>query len=248
MSDHTDGEQLLGFFDGNLEGAAATAVAEHLHACDDCKQRFDEYSEFEAELARTTPLSPDLGGKVRHLTRTTLRAARARRSRWRRWTWSMALAAGLLTGASLWALSADDCTVVVHRQNVPGALRAGDEQRLHLDVTVATPAWLAVFARGANGRITQLLPHADPTLGLLAVPQPLPAGAPVRVPGADLFDFAIDPAAPPTELVLVFAERAFAAGDLAQLAATLDAATPGTLPAGLLDRHPLARLVTLGRP
>jgi hypothetical protein len=247
MTDHTDNEQLLGFFDGNLGGTAATAVAEHLHACDDCLKRFEEYSEFEADIARLQPLPPDLGDELQRLTRTTLRAARTRASRWRRWTWSLAVAASLLTGASLWALSGDDCTVVVHRQNVPGAVRAGGEQRLHLDVTVGEPTWLAVFARGANGRVARVLPHPDPTLGRLEVPQPLPAGERVRVPGAELFDFAIDPAAPPTELVLVFAAREFAAGELEQLAASLDAAAPGTLPAELLARHPRARVVAVPR-
>jgi hypothetical protein len=247
MNDHLDGERLLGFVDGALDARAAAAVAAHLANCADCQRRFDDHCEFDAAVAKAPDWTAELRQRTQAATLSALRG-QAPAARARRWPSPLVLplaAAALLAGAALWAFPGERCRVDLHVDTMPGPVRAAAERRLHLDIAVDAPRWLVVFGRDASGKAQRLFPHPDPTLDLLGVTQPLPAKQAVRVPSADLFDFALDAKQPWVELVVIFGERAFDGAQLAQLASGLATAPLGAVPAAIVDRHPLARRVAV---
>lgn len=231
MGRHVTSAELLAFAEGS-DDAAMAEVQAHLQDCEACRQRFDEQCGVDAALAPGMP--PQLREQLHRGSERALVAAPHRR----RWLLPVAVAAALLVGCLLLLRRSDELVAVVHRDRVSSTMRSGDEERLHLEVTVPQSGWLAVFARTAKGEVQRLLPHQDPTLGWLGVGQPLPTGKPVRVPGADLFDFAVEPASPPCELVLVLSAAAFDEAELVRLAKELQAAPVGEIAAPVRLRHP----------
>jgi hypothetical protein len=225
MERHLSNVELLAFADGGEDEAAAG----HLRDCATCRERLAEQSEVDAALA--PPVPPPLRAELRAATVRALGGAPRRR-----WLVPALAAAALLVASALLWRGDDAMVAVVHRERGSATLR-GVEERLHLQVTVPVAGWLAVFARNAGDSVQRLLPHADPTLGWLGVEQPVPAGKPVRVPGAELFDFAIEPAAPPRELVLVLGEAAFADAELLRIAKELQAAPVGEIAAAVRSRY-----------
>jgi hypothetical protein len=241
---HIDDGELLLFCDAALAEHDDRRVADHLEGCPRCRARFEAHSDLEAAVATTAPMPRVLRARARELTEHVLNR-RPHLSARTVWCVLLAGAAALLVLALSRFETTVDFAVDVNRVRVPDVTRAGGEERLHLDVIVGEPAFLIVFARRADGSVRRILPDPDPTLGDLLVEQPLPAGRVTRVPGNELFDVAIDPAAPFVEFVLVrTADRAHDA-ELRRLERLIAAAPVGSLPAELAAARPRCRVVAV---
>lgn len=186
MNTHPADEQIVEYLDGTLGLAIERDVNAHLGDCADCRLRLADLAEFDTFMQSHQPADEVATAAMFAISERVLRAARPGR-RWSALATMLAAALLLVTGA-LWAFSASDAEDLGTRitRYVPdGALRSMPPERFHLDVHLGEPAFVAVFARFADGKVVQLLPAgpADPS------PRgPSPRGA-VRLPENELLDW-----------------------------------------------------------
>ena len=217
MTAHLPPEVLIAFQDGTLDEPTERTAAAHLHACTECAQQLAELrsvDEFvapaaatrtEAGAAMTEAAMVDVAPRVLKQPRPNSEGARAGPGR-PGWLAPLLLAALALLAATLYATmtadsAAPDGGVRVLRYTPTDSMR-GAMQRFHIELAVVAPRWLAVFARGADGRLEQLFPPTNPALGDLGTPLPLGAGS-RRVPAEEMLDWEFDADRPPQMLWVV---------------------------------------------
>lgn len=229
---HLDGERLLHHAEGGELGADE---AQHLAACEHCRNQLAELAVLEAAVATHTPI----GQRDRERAAAGARAVLARGARTTRGraTWvasAMAAAATLLVGWLWWSGSVPRAVLVRER---PDPTRAATIERFHVECDLPAASWPSLWAELADGSLQQLLPHADPLLGYLGATPPLPGGS-QRLPGSAVFDFEFESAALPRALLLAASEREWTPAERHALAGEL-AATPLASRADLLQRRSL---------
>lgn len=191
MSTHLLDETIVEYLDGTLATADERLADGHLAACSECRERLAGLARFDAFVQAHQPLDEVTDAALFEASERLL--GRAPRRSWFG-TFGVLLVAALVVFGTLpwWGGGADELALRVVRYTPPGVVRSAPPERFHLDLQLAEPAQVAVFARFAD----QVVELATGATG------PSAAGA-VRVPAHELLDWEYPADRLPGELLVV---------------------------------------------
>ncbi len=226
MSTHLADEQIVEYLDGTLSTTDEQAAGGHLGGCDDCRSRLADLAQFDGFVQSHQLVDEVATAAMFEVSERVLASREPRRRAGFGFGGfvTMLAAALLLVAGSLWTLSGPDGESLglrITRYVPDGALRSAPPERFHLDLELAEPGFLAVWARFTDGKIEQLLPA-----GSLAAIGGVGQRGKVRLPENELLDWEYPADHLPHEvLVMVFASEPDEAG-LAEVRAAWAAEAP----------------------
>jgi hypothetical protein len=224
MSQHLEMEQIVAYLDGTLSEHAERTCGAHLDACDSCRARLAELEQFDRFVQCNQPGEDLITAAMFEVSEQVLNRPRLPR----RWGSMMALvAAALLVGtvAVLWSMErspAGDLAMRITRYQPAGLPRSAPPERFHVDLDLAAPGYVAVFAKFADGQVKTLAPLAAPAMA---------AAGPLRLPGNELLDWEYPADQMPAQVLVVVFPNEPAAALLAEVEATWYRQATGSVPA-----------------